>query len=159
MKIVINASPLIFLTKLELIDDIILSVEMFVITNGVKEEILKQNDDVSKWINATKKHSIKLREVGKIPKKIKAWDLGKGESEVITYANMNKMFIAALDDKAARKCANSLNIEVTGTLGLIVFAKKQGIISKASEYLYKLRKLGYRIDDDTFQYALYLANE
>jgi hypothetical protein len=33
------------------------------------------------------------------------------------------------------------------------------IVTNASEYLHKLKQLGYRIDDDTFQYALYLANE
>lgn len=159
MKIVINASPLIFLTKLELIDHIAPLFEMLVITNGVKEEILKHNDETSNWVNSTKQGNIRLGEVGEIPSVIKAWDLGKGESEVIAFAKKNKRFITALDEKAARNCANSLKIKVIGTLGLILFAKNQGIIGNASEHLQKLRQLGYRIDDDTFQYVLYLANE
>lgn len=159
MKIVINASPLIFLTKLELIDIIIHLFEVVIIPNGVKEEILKQEDKTSEWINSTKKSNIEIEKIDEIPSYIKAWDLGKGESEVIAFARKNEQFITALDDKAARNCANSLKIKVIGTLGLILFAKNQGIISNASEYLHKLKQLGYRIDDDTFQYALYLANE
>lgn len=159
MKIVINASPLIFLTKLELIDIIIHLFEVVIIPNGVKEEILKQEDKTSEWINSTKKSNIEIEKIDEIPSYIKAWDLGKGESEVIAFARKNEQFITALDDKAARNCANCLKIKVIGTLGLILFAKNQGIISNASEYLHKLKQLGYRIDDDTFQYALYLANE
>jgi predicted nucleic acid-binding protein len=159
MKIVINASPLIFLTKLELIDHIVPLFEMFVITTGVKEEILKHNDETSNWINSTKQSTIRLGEVGEIPSIIKAWDLGKGESEVIAFAKMNRRFIAALDDKAARNCAYSMKIKVMGTLGLILLAKHQGTIDNATKYLHQLLNLGYRIDEETFQYAIKLANE
>ena len=159
MKIVTNASPLIFLTKLELIDNITPLFEMFVITNGVKEEILQHNDDTSKWINSLKHRNIRLEELGEIPSIIKTWDLGKGESEVIAFSSVNKDFIAALDDKTARNCANSLKIKVTGTLGLILFSKHQGIIGHASQYFHKLIKLGFRIDKDILQYAIKLANE
>lgn len=159
MKLVINASPLIFLTKLDLIDHIIHLFEVVIIPNGVKEEILKQEDKASEWINSSKKSKIDIEKIDEIPSFIKAWDLGKGESEVIAFAKKHEQFITALDDRAARNCANSLRIKVIGTLGLILFAKNKGIISNASEYLHKLRQLGYRIDDETYEYVLYLANE
>ena len=61
---------------------------------------------------------------------------------------INEGFIAALDDKAARNCAYSLDIEVIGTIGLILLSKKRRIIEDAVTYLNKLRSIGYRISDN-----------
>lgn len=106
MKLVINASPIIFLTKLELIGHVSSIFEEFVIPTGVKDEILQYNDEANKWISG--KGNLYIRDVGNIPSYINAWDLGKGETEVIAFAKKNKDFIVALDDKAARNCAYSL---------------------------------------------------
>ena len=38
---------------------------------------------------------------------------------------------AIIDDQAGRKCAASLNIPVRGTLGIVLVAKKRGMIPKA----------------------------
>ena len=50
MKLVINASPIIFLVKLELINQITPIFEELIIPNGVRDEILRQPDEVSNWI-------------------------------------------------------------------------------------------------------------
>ena len=157
MKLVINASPVIFLTKLELIGHVPSMFEEFVIPTGVKEEILQQKDETHKWIS-DKGHSY-IRNVGNIPSYINAWDLGKGETEVITFSKRNEGFIVALDDKAARNCAYSLNIEVIGTIGLILLSKKRCIIEDAVTYLNKLRSIGYRISDDLFKHAIELSKK
>ena len=45
-----------------------------------------------------------------IPPVIAAWDLGKGESQVLAHCLAGPSFRAVLDDKAARDCACSLDI-------------------------------------------------
>jgi predicted nucleic acid-binding protein len=157
MKLVINASPIIFLAKLELIGYVPSMFEEFVIPTGVKDEILQYNDEAHKWISD--KGNSYIRDVGNIPSYINSWDLGKGETEVIAISKANDGFIAALDDKAARNCAYSLNIEVIGTIGLILLLMKRGIIEDTETYLNKLRNIGYRINDNLFRHAIKLSKE
>ena len=76
MKIVMNASPLIFLTKLDLIDKLLPFFDEFVISQGVKDEIGKQDDLVNQWFTNNTRC---IREIKIIPFYINAWDLGKGE--------------------------------------------------------------------------------
>ena len=60
---------------------------------------------------------------------IAAWDLGRGESEVLTLALGKPRTGVVLDDLQARKCAELFEISLIGTLGLVVLAKRKGLIS------------------------------
>jgi predicted nucleic acid-binding protein len=157
MKLVINASPVIFLAKIKLINFLPEIVDKVVIPQAVIHEIEKHIDDASKWIKRNRiNYSVNAENVAK---EIQSWDLGKGETEVITYALKNKDFTVGLDDKAARNCAQSFQIKTIGTIGLIILAKRKKIIENAEPYLYNLKETGYRIDERLFEKALKLANQ
>lgn len=64
-----------------------------------------------------------------------AWDLGAGESSVISLASNLPDSIAVLDDLAARRCAQTVGLQITGTLGLILMAKNARIIPSATTAL------------------------
>ena len=72
---------------------------------------------------------------------------------------INEGFIAAFDDKAARNCAYSLDINVIGTIGIILLLKKKNIIKDAGNQLNKLQSIGYRISDDLFKHAIELSKK
>ncbi|GAG57371.1 unnamed protein product [marine sediment metagenome] len=55
------------------------------------------------------------------------WNLGQGESEVITLA-IEEGSTAVLDDLQARKCATVLNVKLMGTLGLLLLSKRKGVV-------------------------------
>ncbi len=57
-----------------------------------------------------------------------AWDLGAGEAAVLTWAIARRGTIAIVDDLAGRKCARAHGIPLTGTLGLVLSARKSGKI-------------------------------
>lgn len=76
---------------------------------------------------------------------ITAWDLGSGESEVLSYCHQHSNCEAIIDDRTARKCAETLSIPVRGTLGVILTAKKHGLINKALPLVNKLTEFDYRI--------------
>ncbi len=78
---------------------------------------------------------------------VAAWDLGTGESEVLSYALTNPTHTAMIDDAAARRCAISLNIPTLGTGGLIVLAKRRGIIPSVVEPIESLRSAGLWLSD------------
>ena len=62
-------------------------------------------------------------------------------------------------DLAARKFAKSFGIALCGTIGVIVIAKKVGIISDVQLLLNRLIDMDFRIDDRLYQTALRLAGE
>ena len=52
-----------------------------------------------------------VAEIPALPE-ILAWDLGKGETAVLSYALANPTWTAIIDDQAARKCAKSFSIGI-----------------------------------------------
>ena len=77
---------------------------------------------------------------------VAAWDLGQGESEVLTLAMQKEEAVVVLDDLQARKCAALFQIPLTGSLGLLVMAKRTGHINAVKPEIEKLSKVGLRID-------------
>jgi len=71
-----------------------------------------------------------------------SWDLGKGETAVISYVIMYPNFHVIIDDYAARRCAKTLNIKSLGTLGILLLAKRRGVIPSVSASIKKLRQIG-----------------
>jgi predicted nucleic acid-binding protein len=88
------------------------------------------------------------------PSAIQAWDLGPGESAVLSYALAHPCWIAVLDDGAARRCARSLSIVMTGTLAVVLLARQNGLIESAARVLHALRAAEFRLDEATIRTAL-----
>ncbi len=158
-KWVVNASPLILLTKVSHISLLQELCNELVIPGGVAKEILTgpANDLTRIWLN--EKGSPLIRDLEQVDPVVAGWDLGLGESQVISWAYKNPGFEAILDDRAARKCALSLKIPVRGTVGVILLAKKDGRLAKATPLLNQLIQVGFRIDPELIRTALRLAKE
>ena len=90
---------------------------------------------------------------------IQAWDLGPGESAVLTWAHKRANTVAVLDDLPARRCAATLGIPVRGTLGVILIAKKHRRIESARATLEALRRSGLYLSDPIVDAALRLVGE
>jgi hypothetical protein len=82
------------------------------------------------------------------PVEAAASDLDEGEKEVILLgASIKDRVILLLDDQAGRRVARTLGIPVVGTAGLLLSAKKQGLIETVSPLLISLREQGYWLSD------------
>lgn len=73
-----------------------------------------------------------------------SWDLGQGESAVISFVLENPGFWAVIDDREARRCAMALHCRHTGTLGILVLAKRRGVIPSIREYIERLKEGGFK---------------
>nr|HPO09123.1 DUF3368 domain-containing protein [bacterium] len=135
---VVNASPLIFLAKADLLHLLQFAGREVLVPAAVVDEVCRRgrDDRTSQAITATE--WLRTVEIRFIPELIQSWDLGKGESSVLAWAYENPGTIAVLDDLAARRCAASLGIPVAGTLGLVLIAKKRGQIPLARPVLERL---------------------
>lgn len=157
-KVVVNASPLILLFKSDL--EHLLS-ELFseiVVPEAVWNEIQRGGDAASRKLLDNEKTWITRRAI-QIPNEILVWNLGDGESEVLSWAFANKDFRAMVDDKAARNCAQTLKIKTLGTGGMLVLAKKHGLIDSVGEALRKLETAGLYISDEVIKLLKHQAGE
>lgn len=70
------------------------------------------------------------------------WGLGAGETAVLSYAQRNRDYTAIVDDREARRCASVLNISLIGTAGVIVLARRRGLIDSTEFALRQLQGAG-----------------
>jgi predicted nucleic acid-binding protein len=84
--------------------------------------------------------------------------LGPGEAEAIALAAELKCRVV-LDDHQTRATAARLQVEVIGTVGILLRAKLSGVVSEVAPLLQALEQAGFRIDTRLRLRALELAEE
>jgi predicted nucleic acid-binding protein len=67
--------------------------------------------------------------------------------------------ILILDDNKARKIARQLNLQFTGTIGIVIKAKLVGLIPSIKPILKKIKDTDFRIADELESTALSAAGE
>jgi predicted nucleic acid-binding protein len=156
---VVNASPLILLGEIGHLHILETLSETLVIPEAVVAEIRAgpQQDTAQRWLTADG-HAY-IRQAQPVDTVIAGWDLGAGESAVLTWARQHPETEAVLDDRAARNCAVALNIPVRGTLGVLLLAKREGLLEYVRPAFEALVEAGLRITPDILQTALRLAGE
>ena len=85
--------------------------------------------------------------------------IDKGEASAIALALEIPNCTIILDDYKARKVAEHLGIEITGTLGVIIKAKLRGVIPSIKPLLTKISQTDFRLSDDIEKLALKEAGE
>ena len=141
---VFDASPLIALGKAGLLGlPERLGVEG-VIPEAVAAEVAAgdEADPARVWLEAGPPFPVVPVAVSPV---VAAWDLGAGESAVISYALAGSGVEAVLDDGPARTCAQALGVGVRGTLGLLVLAKREGAIPAVRPPIDLLLGAGYHL--------------
>ena len=109
-------------------------------------------EDLPDWIeikNVKDLHKQRLLEM----------QIDKGESSAIALALETEDSTVVLDDYKARKIANQLGINYTGTIGIIIKAKQNGITPSIKPVLEKIKQTNFRISAELEITALIEANE
>jgi predicted nucleic acid-binding protein len=89
-----------------------------------------------------------------IPAELIEWGLDAGETAALAIARERAPCTVVLDDAQARTCAKARGVPLLGTLGVVLRAKKRGLIQQAAEVLRALRAGGLHLDDRTIRLAL-----
>ena len=149
---VLNASPLIVLCKIDhqhLLEH--LAGEILVPQAVLTEINAGPADDPARQFLADE--TFPVTEII-IEPEVTAWDLGAGESSVLSHALNHPGWKAIIDDGAARRAARALDIPVLGTLGIIIRARRANLIPAAVPVLKALQDEGFRLDDEVIRPAL-----
>jgi len=85
--------------------------------------------------------------------------LGAGEREAIGLSLETGAARLLVDDKAARRLARSLHLPIIGTLGLLLAAKRRGLLSTVRPYLDALQNASFYLTPDLYGRVLAQADE
>lgn len=138
-KLIVNASPLIFLHRVSgwpwlcqfSATDVLVSAAVF-------QEVRAGWDGPEIAEAFAEETRLVLAEDIAVPPLVAAWDLGAGETQVLSHCLRLRAAVAVLDDAAARRCAQSLDIPVVGTLGILLAARRMGWISAVKPVIERL---------------------
>jgi len=85
--------------------------------------------------------------------------LGVGEAAAISLARTSHARAVLLDEKRGRRIAEQLQLPVVGTLGVLVAAKQEGLISSVQPALQKMIAQGRRLSPNLIAHVLRAAGE
>lgn len=157
MILIADASPLIALSLCDQLHLLELLFDEIALPEAVFNEInIPDKPESAKIINFVRD---KIRTVALSDFIISVPSLGRGELEAMAlYKKISADFLL-VDDKKARQIALYNNIKVVGSIGVLLLAKRKGIVGKIRPYLDILHTSSIHLSLDLHQHALKLANE
>lgn len=155
MKAVADTSPLILLEKAGYLWILKKLCQTVLIPPAVDQEWLRPGSyEVPGWLcvsNLTPEANVAA---DKLTDK-----LDKGEAEAIALFQSIGADLLLLDDLKGRKEAISIGLPVTGTVGVLVAAKRKGFLPELGPVLDVLKKHRYYMSEELLAKALLLADE
>jgi predicted nucleic acid-binding protein len=147
--IISDTSCLIILTNIGELD-LLRKVYGNIITT--KEVSTEYGQDLPEWIEVRTVSDTNLQRVLEI-------QIDRGEASAIALAMETPGSTVIVDDQKARKVAESLGLNITGTIGVIIKAKLSGIIPSVKPFLSKIKDTDFRVSEEIEILALKLAGE
>jgi predicted nucleic acid-binding protein len=157
MIVIADASPLVTLTicdSLDILDKLFNNVK---VSQAVYEEVTvggKLGSDKLKEYLQGKVIDLDLSSFV-----IEGNSLDKGElSSIALYKHLQADYLL-IDEKAGRKVAKLNNIKVIGSLGVLIEAKKKGILKSIKPHIKILKLSQIYFNPNLLDYALKMVNE
>ncbi|MDO8965587.1 DUF3368 domain-containing protein [Algoriphagus sp.] len=97
--------------------------------------------------------------INKTYQRILEASLDKGESSAIALCLEKTDPLLIIDDLKGRKFAENLGLKITGTLGILILAKRQNLISSVKPVLEKVKKTDFRFSKNLEKKLLKLSGE
>lgn len=155
---VADASPLIFLGRAGCLPLLPLLAERLLIPGPVAAEV--RSSPACDWVRAEGAGFVVA--AAEIDSRVAALDLGSGESAVLSMGlgfSPASSCTVLLDDLAARRAAGRLGLRVRGTLGILVAAKRRGLIPLVRPRVDLLIAEGFRASPALLERSLREAGE
>lgn len=134
-SVIMIASPLICMMKAGITEILPALFNDIVVPAAVNKEILVKGRTDFRGRMLDSYPWIRLLNDIPIAPQVASWDLGQGESQVISFAMEHPDHWAVIDDREARRCALALRCRYTGTIGIIILATRRGIIPRSGDIL------------------------
>ena len=158
--IVSNATPLIAFARINRLDILNHVIGTLVIPEAVSQEIVDHTADKPGVIHLTTIDWITVYSVASFQQvQLLLPTLDQGEAEVIALALEQQAHLVLMDELTGRKVARSLGLSVTGSVGILMQAKQQGLIKAIKPYLEAMRQQGVHYSQRFINQILLTAGE
>ncbi len=154
LRFVINASPLIFLAAIDALPLLPRLVDQVLLPEAVLGEVLTKAEPRLSLQSLSSTAWVRIEPDVPVSDEVASWDLGAGETQVLAFGRSRSGVELVLDDRQARRCAESLGLPTTGTLGLILRAKWRGFIPAARPLVERLIEHRLYVAHDLVEAAL-----
>jgi len=150
--VVSNSSPLIAFVRIQRLDLVPAILESVLIPPAVAREIRPSVPDLPDWlrVQAPSASPSLLGSRGR---------LGEGEWEAIALAIDVGAGAILIDDRPARRVAEAAGLNVVGTLGLLLEAKRTGHVRTIRAELDKLLETSFFLSQRLYDQLLRMAGE
>jgi predicted nucleic acid-binding protein len=135
MIIISDASPIIALYEIDHLFLLKAVYDRIAITSIVAREVEIALPD---WVEINDKYDDALYQSIRL-------QLDDGEASAIALAKAKKQAILVIDERRGRMVAKDMQIEIIGLLGVIVKAKKMGVVTTGLPVLQALVDNGFRL--------------
>jgi hypothetical protein len=152
VAVVSNSSPLIAFAAIEQLHLFSALFESVLIPPAVAREIAPSIPTLPSWLRV---QDVKMP----WPQAVLRPSLGDGEREALALAVEIQAERILLDDRAARRVAQELQLLVTGTAGILLVAKRHGLVPRIRPFLDALIEKSFFIGSDLYDDLLRLAGE
>lgn len=155
MKAVCDTSPLILLGKISRMGLLPRLYDKVIIPSSVLAELDMKPGEEAKQVHGmlqTQKfclHKASKKILSELPS-----DLGVGEREAIALAIETKVDLVILDDQQGRSVAFEKGLSTTGTIGVIIEGREQGLITSVRREMDHLIEAGMWIDEKFYHRVL-----
>jgi predicted nucleic acid-binding protein len=156
----VDASPLIFLAKLDHLDLLRRGADVVYVPRAVRAEVRAKPDTATQAIERACQAWLSVRQVSdRQAVEIVQADLDLGEAEVIALAREIGADRVVMDDLDARRFARRLGLEMVGTVGLLLAARLRGELPSLQQEIERLETLGFRVAPSLAEAVLRVAGE
>lgn len=153
MPAVSNSTPLIILSKIGKLDILKEYFKAVYIPQAVYLEVVLQGKglkgskevDDAEWINVENINN-------RLAARTLSIHLGAGEAEAIILAEEKEMLLL-IDDGDGRKTAKEMDLQITGTAGIILKAGLDGKLN-IEETIIQLEDVGFRLSNEVKEHLL-----
>jgi uncharacterized protein len=135
LAVVSDSGPLIALERIQQLELLPALFNRILVPPAVAEEFVP-SDRLPKWLQ--------LQPVKQPPRLAGLQlSLGAGEREALSLSLELRASVLLVDDKAARRAAAGLGIPIIGTLGILVSAKRRGLLQRVRPHLDALQRASF----------------
>jgi predicted nucleic acid-binding protein len=120
-RVVVNASPIITLCRSRQAHLLPALFTEIVVPDAVWEEVVAGGAD-DPAARELEQAAWPVREAVEVSQRVAAWNLGAGESAVLSFGLRHPNYRCVVDDLEARRCARTLDLRFLGTGAILVLA-------------------------------------
>lgn len=157
-KVICNTTPIISLLKIDKLHILEKLYGRIIVPKAVYDEIEKGRNK-KYYLDIKSLPWIEISKIRNTDSRLYFLDLDNGEAEVLILANEMGADLVIIDEIMGRRYAKQFDLNLTGTIGVLLKAKEKKIIDSVMDLIFRLTNKGTWISPKLIEKIKILSNE